>query len=117
MNAIVEQLKSTAAATKATDLRAAFAADPQRFSRFSVSLDDLLMDYSKTAVNDEILALLVKLAETGGVEAKRDEMFSGKAINFVPMRQCWLTARMSCPTSTRSLPPWASSPTVSAPAS
>ena len=63
MNAIVEQLKSTAAATKATDLRAAFAADPQRFSRFSVSLGDLLMDFSKTAVNDEILKLLVKLAE------------------------------------------------------
>ncbi|MBO9631428.1 MAG: glucose-6-phosphate isomerase, partial [Shinella sp.] len=92
MNAIVEQLKSTAAATKATDLRAAFAADPQRFSRFSVSLDDLLMDFSKTAVNDEILALLVKLAETGGVEAKRDEMFAGKAINFTENRAVLHTA-------------------------
>ncbi|KQV84087.1 glucose-6-phosphate isomerase [Rhizobium sp. Root1220] len=92
MNAIVEQLKSTAAATKATDIRAAFGADPQRFSRFTVSLDDLLMDYSKTAVNDEILALLVKLAETGGVEAKRDEMFSGKAINFTENRAVLHTA-------------------------
>ncbi len=92
MNAIVEQLKSTATATKATDLRAAFVADPQRFSRFSVSLDDLLMDYSKTAVNDDILALLVKLAETGGVEAKRDVMFSGKAINFTESRAVLHTA-------------------------
>jgi glucose-6-phosphate isomerase len=92
MNAIVEQLKSTAAATKATDIRAAFAADPQRFSRFTASLDDLLMDYSKTAVNDEVLALLVKLAETGGVEAKRDEMFSGKAINFTEDRAVLHTA-------------------------
>ncbi|MDM9619218.1 glucose-6-phosphate isomerase [Rhizobium sp. S96] len=92
MNAIVEQLKSTAAATKATDIRAAFAADPQRFARFTASLDDLLMDYSKTAVNDEILALLVKLAETGGVEAKRDEMFSGKAINFTENRAVLHTA-------------------------
>ncbi len=86
MNAIVDQLKSTAAATKATDIRAAFAADPKRFSRFTASLDDLLMDFSKTAINDEILTLLVKLAETGGVEAKRDEMFSGKAINFTEDR-------------------------------
>ncbi|MGO7580541.1 glucose-6-phosphate isomerase, partial [Rhizobium ruizarguesonis] len=54
MNAIVEQLKSTADATKATDIRAAFAADSQRLSRFSVSLDDLQMDVSKTAVNDDI---------------------------------------------------------------
>src|SRR5262245_9928709 len=92
MNAIVEQLKSTAAATKATDLRAAFAADPQRFSHFSVSLDDLLMDYSKTAVNDEILKLLVKLAEEGGVEKKREEMFSGKAINFTEDRAVLHTA-------------------------
>jgi glucose-6-phosphate isomerase len=92
MNAIVEQLKSTAAATKATDIRAAFAADPQRFSRFTASLDDLLMDFSKTAVNDEVLALLVKLAEAGGVEAKRDEMFSGKAINFTEDRAVLHTA-------------------------
>jgi glucose-6-phosphate isomerase len=92
MNAIVEQLKSTAAATKATDIRAAFAADPQRFSRFTASLDDLLMDYSKTAVNDEIMTLLVKLAETGGVAAKRDEMFAGKAINFTENRAVLHTA-------------------------
>jgi glucose-6-phosphate isomerase len=92
MTAIVDQLKSTAAATKATDIRAAFAADPKRFSRFTASLDDLLMDYSKTAVNDEVLALLVKLAEAGGVEAKRDEMFSGKAINFTENRAVLHTA-------------------------
>ncbi|MGO6902548.1 glucose-6-phosphate isomerase, partial [Rhizobium ruizarguesonis] len=92
MNAIVEQLKSTADATKATDIRAAFAADSQRFSRFSVSLDDLLMDFSKTAVNDDILKLLVKLAEEGGVENKREEMFSGKAINFTEDRAVLHTA-------------------------
>ncbi|MGO4351843.1 glucose-6-phosphate isomerase [Rhizobium sp. RAF36] len=92
MNAIVEKLKSTAATTKATDIRAAFAADPKRFSRFTASLDDLLMDYSKTAVNDEILALLVKLAEEGGVAKKRDEMFSGVAINFTEDRAVLHTA-------------------------
>ncbi|MBB4567435.1 glucose-6-phosphate isomerase [Rhizobium leucaenae] len=92
MNALVEQLKSTAAATKATDIRAAFAADSQRFSRFSTSLDDLLMDYSKTAVNDEIFALLEKLANEGGIAAKRDEMFSGVAINFTENRAVLHTA-------------------------
>ncbi|MGO7954611.1 hypothetical protein ACC758_38165, partial [Rhizobium ruizarguesonis] len=64
----------SSSATKATDIRAAFAADSQRFSRFSVSLDELLMDFSKTAVNDDILKLLLKLAEEGGVENKREEM-------------------------------------------
>ncbi|WP_047461445.1 glucose-6-phosphate isomerase [Rhizobium rhizogenes] len=92
MNALVDQLKSTAAASKATDIRAAFAADPKRFSRFSASFDDLLMDYSKTAVNDEILALLEKLATERGVAAKREEMFSGVAINFTEDRAVLHTA-------------------------
>ncbi|WP_412064524.1 glucose-6-phosphate isomerase [Rhizobium sp. SYY.PMSO] len=92
MTALVDQLKSTASATKATDIRAAFAADPKRFSRFSASVDDLLMDYSKTAVNDDILALLEKLAAEGGVAAKREEMFSGVAINFTENRAVLHTA-------------------------
>jgi glucose-6-phosphate isomerase len=92
MQAIVDQLKSTAAATNATDIRAAFAADSERFSKYTASLDDLLMDYSKTAVNDEIMALLVKLATEGGVEKKRDEMFAGAPINFTEGRAVLHTA-------------------------
>lgn len=92
MQAIVEKLKSTAAATKATDIRAAFAADAQRFAKFSVSADDLMMDFSKTAVNADILALLVELAEAGGIAKKREEMFSGVAINFTEDRAVLHTA-------------------------
>ncbi|MDP9840290.1 glucose-6-phosphate isomerase [Neorhizobium huautlense] len=92
MQAIVEKLKSTAAATKATDIRAAFASDPQRFEKFSVSAEDLTMDFSKTAVNAEILALLVELAEAGGVAEKREDMFSGVAINFTENRAVLHTA-------------------------
>ena len=92
MQAIVQELKSTAAATKATDIRAAFAGDSSRFDKFSASFDDLLMDYSKTAVNAEILALLEKLAEAGGVAGKRDEMFSGAPINFTEGRSVLHTA-------------------------
>ncbi len=58
MQATIEKLKATASSTAATDLRAAFADDDKRFSRFSTKFDDLLMDYSKCAVNDEIVTLL-----------------------------------------------------------
>ena len=92
MEAIVEQLKSTAAATHATDIRAAFAVDPARFDRYSARLDDLLMDYSKSAVNGEIVALLLKLAEEAGVARKRDAMFAGEAINFTEHRAVLHTA-------------------------
>ncbi|WP_105438583.1 glucose-6-phosphate isomerase [Neorhizobium sp. T25_13] len=92
MQAIVQDLKSTVAKTNATDIRAAFAADSSRFAKFSAVFDDLLMDYSKTAVNDEIMALLEKLADAGGVAAKREEMFSGVAINFTEGRAVLHTA-------------------------
>lgn len=92
MQSIIDTLTSTVAATHAEDLRAAFAADPQRFSRFSASLDDLLMDYSKCAVNDEVLDLLEELMTAGGVAEKRDEMFSGAPINFTEGRAVLHTA-------------------------
>lgn len=92
MRAIIDELKTTAATTAATDLRAAFSADPQRFRRYSVSLDDLLMDFSKTAVNDRVITLLEKLAEEAGVAQKRDAMFSGEAINFTEGRAVLHTA-------------------------
>ena len=43
-------------------LRAAFAADPDRFARFSVEFDGLLFDYSKQLVDAETLPLLCELA-------------------------------------------------------
>ncbi|MDO5898957.1 glucose-6-phosphate isomerase [Agrobacterium sp. Azo12] len=92
MQAIIENLKSTAAATSATDIRAAFANDAKRFDNFSARFDDLLMDYSKCAVNAEIVDLLEKLATAGGVAEKREDMFSGKAINFTEDRAVLHTA-------------------------
>lgn len=93
MQATIEKLKATASSTAATDLRAAFAADDKKFQPlFSAKFDDLLMDYSKCAVNEEIVTLLEQLAQEGGVEAKREEMFSGKAINFTEDRAVLHTA-------------------------
>ncbi len=92
MQSIIDTLTSTVAATHAEDLRAAFAADPERFSRFSASLDDLLMDYSKCAVNDEVLDQLEQLLVTAGVAEKRDQMFSGAPINFTEGRAVLHTA-------------------------
>ncbi|MFL0694185.1 MAG: glucose-6-phosphate isomerase [Agrobacterium tumefaciens] len=92
MQSIIDTLTSTVAATHAEDLRAAFAADPERFSRFSASLDDLLMDYSKCAVNDDVLEQLEQLMTAAGVAEKRDEMFSGAPINFTEGRAVLHTA-------------------------
>lgn len=63
------------------DLRAAFDADPDRFSRFSLVLDDLLLDLSKSALTNEALTLLEELAAAAGLEARRKAMFAGEHIN------------------------------------
>lgn len=58
-----------------------FAADPGRFDRLSLRLDDLLVDYSKQLVTAETMALLVRLAEEAGLPGWIDRMFSGEKIN------------------------------------
>lgn len=66
-------------------LRELFEADPERFNHFSLNLNTnhghILLDYSKNLVNKEVLYLLVDLAKSRGVEAARDNMFSGLKIN------------------------------------
>ncbi|WP_159588794.1 glucose-6-phosphate isomerase [Chelativorans xinjiangense] len=74
------------------DLRAAFAADPQRFSRYSTTLDDMLLDYSKCAVSDETLKLLADLTEAAGLGERREAMFSGERINTTEDRAVLHTA-------------------------
>lgn len=92
MNALVEKLKSIVRDTNATDIRAAFAADPERFSRYSTTLGDFLFDYSKCAVNDAVLDALEALAKEAGVEKKRDAMFAGEIINITEERAVLHTA-------------------------
>lgn len=92
MKALVDQLKATAAQTNATDIRAAFAADAERFARFSTTLGDLLLDYSKCAVNDKVLDGLEALAKAAKVEEKRDAMFRGDIINITEERAVLHTA-------------------------
>ncbi|MEJ2480795.1 MAG: glucose-6-phosphate isomerase, partial [Acidihalobacter sp.] len=67
-------------------MRGLFAADPQRFERFSLTLDDLLLDYSKNRITEETLQLLLDLARERGVEDWRERMFSGEHINLTEDR-------------------------------
>ena len=67
-------------------LRVLFADDPGRFARFSLALDDLLVDYSKQRVTAETMRLLLELAQATGVEALRDRMFAGDPINHTEGR-------------------------------
>jgi glucose-6-phosphate isomerase len=64
-----------------THLRDLFAADPQRFERFSMEIGPLLLDYSKHRATRETMKLLFELARQARVFEWRDKMFSGEKIN------------------------------------
>ena len=69
-----------------TPLRQRFADDPGRFKKFSLSVGDVLYDYSKNLIDEETMRLLFRLAETAEVEKHRAAMFSGEAINRTEKR-------------------------------
>ena len=80
------------AAVKDLHMRDLFAADPGRFQRFSLTLGDFLLDYSKNRILPETMARLIDLAEARGVPELRDAMFRGEAINNTEGRAVLHTA-------------------------
>ena len=62
-------------------LREFFADDPARGRELTLTVGDLYIDYSKHRVTRETLALLIDLARTAGLEARRDAMLAGEHIN------------------------------------
>ena len=73
-------------------LRDLFDADPQRFERYSLRLDDLLFDYSKNRVTDATLGHLFELARQAGLASKIEAMFRGEKINLTEDRAVLHTA-------------------------
>lgn len=69
-----------------------FEEDPERFKKYSVQFDDMLLDYSKNRVTDETMQLLFGLAEQADVEKWRDSMFAGEKINNTEGRAVLHTA-------------------------
>ncbi len=75
-----------------SDMRSAFARDAKRFESFSTRAGDLLLDYSKCAVNSRTMKLLGDLAMAADVAGKRDQMFGGGIINTTEGRAVLHTA-------------------------
>jgi glucose-6-phosphate isomerase len=70
----------------AKSLKELFETDNQRFEKFSLQLDDILLDYSKNRIDEETLALLHQLARECGVNKAIEAMFSGEKINVTEGR-------------------------------
>ena len=87
-----QALARHAEAVRDLHMRDLFAADPQRFERFSLRVGDVLFDFSKNRITDETLRLLVELAQAAGLGRWSEAMFSGEKINTTEGRAVLHTA-------------------------
>ncbi len=69
-----------------------FKNDPHRYEKFSLSLRDILFDYSKNRIDDDTIPLLINLAKQANLETKINAMFSGEKINVTEHRAVLHTA-------------------------
>lgn len=64
----------------------------ERFERYSLQLEDVLVDYSKNRINGEIFSALMDLARETELHQAIESMFSGEAINQTENRAVLHTA-------------------------
>jgi glucose-6-phosphate isomerase len=73
-------------------MKTLFAADPQRFDKFSIRFNDIIVDFSKNRITEETLERLIGLAEAAGLKNAINDMFSGEKINETEDRAVLHTA-------------------------
>ncbi len=86
------QLEKHNQTINSVQMRDLFAAEPDRFDRFSRHLDDILFDFSKNRITDETLKLLLDLAREAKLGEKIEAMFTGEKINRTENRAVLHTA-------------------------
>ena len=63
-----------------------FANDANRFQKYSVRFEDILIDFSKNIIDDEVREALVALAAECGLKDATESMFTGQKINVTEDR-------------------------------
>ena len=77
---------------KTWQLKDLFRNDPDRFAKFSIRQDDILVDFSKNIITEKSLELLLKLADECKVKDAMEAMFNGEKINRTENRPVLHTA-------------------------
>ncbi len=71
---------------KQTHIKELFDTDPDRFKKYSISFEDILVDFSKNRIDDHVMKLLIDLAGECGLKESIRSMFSGQRINVTENR-------------------------------
>ena len=75
-----------------TSIKDLFANDTERFDKFSVRFEDILLDYSKNLITEKTKAILVALANECELDDAIERMFTGDIINQTENRAVLHTA-------------------------
>lgn len=87
-----KKLVNHASLMRDVEMRQLFDEDPNRFNKFSIQSNPLLVDFSKNRIIEQTLKLLLDLAQAADIEGWRDKMFAGEAINNTEQRAVLHTA-------------------------
>ncbi|MHA6325931.1 glucose-6-phosphate isomerase [Roseivivax sp. CAU 1753] len=87
-----DDLKTLAAGIQDRRIEDLFEANDNRAPEFSLTAVDMLFDYSKTQLDDQIRAALIALTETCDLDGRRAAMFGGAPINETEGRAVLHTA-------------------------
>jgi len=77
---------------KSVHMKDLFADDPERFNKYSIRFNGILVDYSKNIITEETLSLLLKLTDDVGLRDALNKMFNGERINETEDRAVLHTA-------------------------
>ena len=77
---------------KSVHMKDLFADDPDRFKKYSIRFNGILVDYSKNIITEDTLNLLLKLTDDVGLRDALNKMFNGEKINETEDRAVLHTA-------------------------
>ncbi len=86
------ELEALAKARASARLGGFFEQDAARATRMHAAAPGLRLDYSRQRLDQEALALLVRLAEERGLPVWREALLAGKPINSTEARPAWHSA-------------------------
>jgi glucose-6-phosphate isomerase len=86
MQALADRLKPLCQQVAAIPLRDCFAADAQRFDKYSLQHQGLFLDYSKNWLHADTMPALCQIARDAKLAEWREQLFSGAKINNTEQR-------------------------------
>lgn len=91
-----QKLEKHFAEIKNVSMQQLFAQDKLRTEKMHIQWNDFLLDYSKNRITDEIVTLLLELAQTLDLKDAISKYFSGDILNVTENRAVLHTALRSC---------------------